>query len=354
VTADPAGGDGVSAGTDQEDGVRAELLLHSLAALREIVLPALELAGARRIVEVGGELGGFTAHLVRRAAAAGGHVDVVDPAPSEALDAFARSTPGVSLVRRPSPAALRELPLADAYVLDGDHNYVTVSGELSAIGELAHDAEFPLVILHDVGWPCARRDQYYRPDALPSDAIHPYSYEGGVVPESSGIVDGGFSGAGEFAYAIEEGGPRNGVLTAVDDFRAERATLAFVRVPSVFGLGLLFDSQASYAPELSRSLAWCDESPFLERLERNRMALYLRLHDVGRERDTAVAERDRARQALADLRATIGALADSRSVRVADAVLVPARIGRAWGGLGRVLRDLAGEVPPEGDRDPAG
>lgn len=346
---------------DRDDGVRTELLLHSLAALREVALPALDLADARHVVEVGGEAGGFTLHLARRAARVGGHVDVVDPAPSAELEAFVRETPDLDLVRRASPEALRDLAPADAYVLDGDHNYATVAGELATIREVAADRRFPLVLLHDVGWPCARRDQYYRPEALPADAVHPYRYDRGVTPESAGMVDGGFSGAGEFAYAAREGGPRNGVLTALDDFRAEHPYLSFVRVPSVFGLGVLFDHDAPYADALARELAWCDESPLLARLEDNRVALYLRLHDVLRELATVARQRDEARAALEDLRSALRALGDSRTVRAVDALARPvgALRGRARGrgsGLAAMLHDLA-DPPRAGTGDlerPAG
>jgi hypothetical protein len=324
------------------DGERAPLLLHSLAALREVVLPALDAAAARHVVEVGGEVGGFTAHLVARARDVGGRVDVVDPTPAPELVELERSSDVLHLVRRPSPEALTEIDRADAYLLDGDHNYATVIGELDAIRSGAADDVFPLVVVHDVGWPCARRDQYYRPEALPADAVHPHTYDRGVRPDSRGVVDGGFSGAGEFAYALEEGGPRNGVLTAVEDFRAEHPNLAFVRVPCVFGLGVLFDADAPYADELARRLAWCDENPLLARLEENRLALYLRVHDVLRDLDAVVEERDEARAALEQLRAAVRALADSRTIRAIDAVQRPTRVLRPdRPGVRRLLHEVA-------------
>jgi Methyltransferase domain len=310
------------------DGERAPLLLHSLAALREIVLPALDAAAARHVVEVGGEVGGFTAHLVARAQGNGGRVDVVDPAPAAELTDLARTSDVLHLVRRPSPGALAEIGHADAYLLDGDHNYATVLGELEAIRSSSGEGVFPLVVVHDVGWPCARRDQYYRPEALPTGAVHAHTYDAGVHPDSPGVVHGGFSGAGEFAYALEEGGPRNGVLTAVEDFLADQPNLVFVRVPCIFGLGVLSDAASPYADELARRLAWCDENPLLARLEENRLALYLKVHDVLRDLDAVAAERDEARAALEELRAAVRALADSRTIRAIDAMQRPTRVLR--------------------------
>jgi SAM-dependent methyltransferase len=334
-------------GADLGDGVRTELLLHSLAALREIVLPVLDAVGARRIVEVGGEIGGFTEHLARRAARGGGHVLVVDPSPSEALETFARTADEVELVRTASPAALREVPPADAYVLDGDHNYVTVAGELDAIRSVAPDGALPLVVLHDVGWPCARRDQYYRPEALPPEAVHPHSYERGVSPDSPGLVDGGFSGAGEFAYASEEGGPRNGVLTAVDDFLEAHEGHRFVRVPCIFGLGILYRADAPYAGMLDALLSWCDENELLARLEANRVALYLRVNDVARDLDVARRQRDQAIAELESLRQEIRSVAGSRRLRLADAIPAPSRSGQR-ARLRDILCELADGTPPQG------
>src|SRR5262245_50245845 len=148
--------------------------------MREVILPALDTTGARRVVEVGGEDGGFTTHLAERAAANGGHVAIVDPAPSPELERMVAGRPELALVREASPAALHTIAeqdgVADAYVLDGDHNYETVSGELAAVFDAAGTG-YPLAVLHDIGWPWARRDLYYAPDALPPATVHPHTYE---------------------------------------------------------------------------------------------------------------------------------------------------------------------------------
>ena len=94
---------------DAADGERAPLLLHSLATIREVILPALDTAGARRVVEIGGEDGGFTTHLAERAAANDGHVDIVDPAPSPELERMVAAAPALDLVREASPAALHTI-----------------------------------------------------------------------------------------------------------------------------------------------------------------------------------------------------------------------------------------------------
>ena len=52
-------------------------------------------------------------------------------------------------------------------IIDGDHNYWTVSEELRLIGERAAGADLPLLLFHDVCWPHARRDDYFDAEQIP-------------------------------------------------------------------------------------------------------------------------------------------------------------------------------------------
>jgi hypothetical protein len=166
-------------------------------------------------------------------------------------------------------------------VIDGDHNYWTVSRELEHADRTAREAGRPtLVILHDVSWPCARRDQYYAPEALPDDAVHPHSFELGRRPGVEEAVEGAFRGRGSFAIALREGGPRNGVLTAIEDFLDGRDDLRFVHIPVIFGVGVLFDRTAPYASALEELLAPYDGNPLLAKLEENRLDLFLKVVEL--------------------------------------------------------------------------
>src|SRR5919198_4818841 len=186
------------------------LLLHSLGEFRDLVLACLEVVRPRTVVEVGGEGGTFTAALGEWAQGAGARVRCVEPAPSDAVRELPARFPGLELVEARSPEALRSFEPCDVYVLDGDHNHWTVLNELRTIAE--HARSEPLVILHDVGWPCARRDFYYAPEALPAEAVRPHSFSDGAVPGRSELIHrGGYRGAGQMALATEEGGPGNGV-----------------------------------------------------------------------------------------------------------------------------------------------
>ena len=292
------------------------LLLHSLATLRALLLGCLEAAGARRICEIGSEAGGTTRLLLGRAEDGEGWVWSVDPHPPSRLDRLAREGAPLTVVRGRSPAALADVPACDAYVIDGDHNHHVVSAELS---EIARRAPGALVILHDCAWPWARRDLYYDPASLPAGAVHAHSFERGVIPGEEGLVDGGFRGQGSFAVAEREGGERNGVLTAVEDHLADHEELAFALVPSVFGMGVLYPREASWAPAVRALLEPWDRNELLAALERNRIELYLRVLELQDELARSAARHDRVvasyeRRAAADA-AELGAL---RLARAAD------------------------------------
>ena len=267
------------------------LLLHSLSELREIWVPLLEIAGVCSATEIGSE-SGVTSELLIEAihAAGGGRLVIVDPG---ALEVSAPDDVQRTLVRGYSPAALEGLEPTDAYLIDGDHNYWTVSRELAAIAAATAGREtFPLLLMNDVSWPAARRDQYYAPEGLPGDGVLPHSYELGAVPGQTRLQASGFRGEGSFAYAIEEGGPRNGVLTAVEDFLAGRPDLELHLVAPVFGLGVIIDAAATWAPAARAALAPYAGSAFLARLERNRTELFAKLiemQDLYREQDKRIA-----------------------------------------------------------------
>ncbi|MPZ88546.1 MAG: class I SAM-dependent methyltransferase [Nitriliruptorales bacterium] len=267
------------------------LLLHSLAEFQDLILPALEAVRPRAIVEVGSETGANAKVLVDWAGVHGAVLHSVDPEPADDLVKLAAVTEHLHVVAEYSPEALPGIGPADAYLLDGDHNHSTVTRELDTIDEVCD--RFPLVILHDVGWPCGRRDQYYAPDRLPADRVHPHSWDEGVTPDNPGTVRGGFRGEGAFAAARHEGGPANGVLTAVEDFRERRPGLAYHQVPSVFGLGILYPEDAHFAGAVRDLFDPYDRHPLLERLERNRLELYLRVIALQDEMAGRVGQQDR-------------------------------------------------------------
>jgi hypothetical protein len=282
---------------------------HSLAQLAEIVVPCLDAAGARSVVEVGAFAGTLTRVLADWAEWAGARVTAIDPAPQPDLEQLARDREALQLVRETSFEAIPRIAPPDAVIVDGDHNHFTVSTELRLIEERAGEAGLPLLLFHDVCWPHGRRDDYFAPEAIPAEHRAPLAGgDGGLYPGDRGLRPGGLPYP---RSAAREGGPGNGVLTAVEDFLAGRKGVRLAVVPAFFGLGVVWRLDAPWAGELSRILDPYDRNPVLERLEANRVRQLA-------ERHVRAAEAELARQRQARQEELLARLADSSAFSVAE------------------------------------
>jgi len=261
------------------------LLIHSMAEFASIIQPTLEAAKVESVTEIGSEFGGMSRILADHCANAGGTLTCIDPSPASDFADWAAAHEAVRHIARPSLDVIAEMDAPDAWVIDGDHNYFTVLHELRAIDAVMASGGQPmLAFLHDVSWPCARRDTYYAPDRIPAEWRHPHSYDHGVTLDSDAAVpDRGFRGAGQFSVALKAGGPRNGVLTAVEDYLAaadsDERPLCYVHVPAVFGLGIIFDAGADWAQEIANLLMPYHQNDLIARLEENRLRNYLKVID---------------------------------------------------------------------------
>src|SRR5579875_3598999 len=254
---------------------------HSLANLAELWVAALDAAQARSVVEVGAYAGDTTRILLDWAAGAGARVVAIDPEPQA------------------------ELERCDAVILDGDHNYHTVSEELRLLEQ--RGSQLPLVICHDACWPHGRRDAYYDIEQIPAERRQPTVELGHLFPGDPGIHDGGLLFF-HHRLAVREGGPGNGVLTAIEDFVHARPELELAVVPAFFGLAVVWPRSAAYAPELAAALAPYREHPVIARLEANRVLNLARWEAersrVERERQRLQARGDTASELLARLLAS--------------------------------------------------
>ena len=242
----------------------------SLAQSAELMLGCLDVAGVRSVVEIGAFAGDLTRVLVAWAGERGARVSAIDPSPQPELLALDEAHPQLRLIRATSLASLSSIPLPDAVVIDGDHNHYTVSEELRLLGDRVPGCDLPLLLFHDVCWPHGRRDDYYAPEQIPGDRRRPVAGDaGGLFPGEPGLRPRG--GLPYPRSATREGGARNGVLTAVEDFVAGRDELRIAVVPAFFGLGVVWHREASWSEELDRLLRPWDGNPMLERLEANRV-----------------------------------------------------------------------------------
>lgn len=263
------------------------LLLHSMSAFREFFKVIFAAREITTVVEVGVESGQVSSVYAELGASM---VHCVEPTPTDELRAALGENPKLKLVERPSPEALSELPVADLYVLDGDHNYATAHAELVWIMKNAPDA---VVALHDVLWPWSRRDLYYQPSLLTAEDTHPAT-EDGVTVWHDDVTAAGFTGEGAFTVATRAGGERNGVLTAVEDALAEGGGDWLLEiVPAIFGMGVMVRKGAPGAAKILKALQPYTSSKLLATMENNRIALYTRVLQLQYEVETHRANTNR-------------------------------------------------------------
>ena len=251
---------------ERDPGGWCASLLHNA----ETLLGCLDAVEARSVAEVGAFMGELTRLLMLWSDTVGGRVLAIDPLPHADLEQLERERDDLTLIRETSHQALVHVALTDAIILDGDHNYYTLAEELRIIWQRAQedDRQIPLLLLHDVGWPHARRDDYYTPERIPQEHRQPIAPDRSVYPDEAGTQ---YSGLPYRFPAAREGGPRNGVLTAAEDFAAEHAQLHLAIVPAFFGLGVIWDTGSPHAAALERVVGAWDRNPVLQRLERNRV-----------------------------------------------------------------------------------
>lgn len=203
----------------------------------DVTKPFIQEMGYRQLCEVGAQFGENTGRMLELP---GVHVTVVDPC----LDAdLAERMDGSGRVDMRKGLSLEVLPQLegpfDCILLDGDHNWYTVFHELKEIHGSGLLVDGGTILVHDVAWPYARRDMYFQPETVPEAYRQPCARKG-IVPGQPVLAEEGGVNA-DLCNAVREGGPRNGVLTAVEDFLGEHGSeYTFRRLELQYGLGFLF------------------------------------------------------------------------------------------------------------------
>jgi hypothetical protein len=131
----------------------------------------------------------------------------------------------------------------DCILIDGDHNWYTVFNELRIIHERNLLKQEGTILLHDVTWPYGRRDMYYQPDTIPEQFKHPYQKMGMLYGKSNLAT----TGINSHHYnALHSDGPRNGILTAIEDFlNSYKRNYSFFYLKSQNGLGFIYKRKGS-------------------------------------------------------------------------------------------------------------
>jgi hypothetical protein len=244
-----------------------------------VIRPILEVAQPDVVVEVGAAAGAHTRRLARFCRSRAITLHVVDPAPRFEPSELGDEADGFVFHKGRSLDVLPDLGPVDVALIDGDHNWYTVSHELELLQEtaLAAGRPTPIVLCHDVCWPYGRRDAYYEPAAIPAEYRQPWE-RAGILPGKSDLVPGRGINAG-FANAKREGGPRNGVMTAIEDFvRTAGEPMESTVLPELHGLAIVAPrSRLDADSRLTRAIArWgtaegrADLAPLVEK-ERRRL-----------------------------------------------------------------------------------
>lgn len=208
----------------------------------DVVAPLILAAAPRRVVEIGALRGDSTVRLLRTLAC-DSELHVIDPSPQFEPDAHQREFAGRYVFHEAlSLDVLPALGAVDVALIDGDHNWYTVFHELRMLHDAAERAgePGPLCLLHDVAWPYGRRDGYYDRNNIPVEHQHP-SARRGMERGRSELLDS--SGVNPHIWnALHEGGPRNGVRTAFEDFAAsDPDRFATAILDDYVGLGIIVD-----------------------------------------------------------------------------------------------------------------
>lgn len=201
-----------------------------------IIKPVIKMVGAQSVLEIGAQNGYTTQKLIEYMDSIEGKIHSIDPYPNFDYGTWERDSKsefkmhlGLSL------EVLPQLPAFDVYLIDGDHNWYTVYNELKVISASCKEKDV-IIILHDIGWPYARRDLYYNPDNIPEKFRNDYEKKG-IKYGYDTLQEGGING--ELYNAIACNTPQNGVLTAIEDFISAEPNYEFANIDCCNGLGII-------------------------------------------------------------------------------------------------------------------
>ncbi len=183
-----------------------------------VIAPLLRAAAPTCVVEIGALRGDTTVSLLE-SLGSDTRLHVIDPVPQFDPAEHERRFRGQYVFHR--DVSLRVLPTlepVDVALIDGDHNWYTVYNELKALRSQAQatDRPAPVFVLHDVAWPYGRRDGYYAPEQIPDEFRQPNAQLGLERGNPGLCAQGGLNA--HVWNAEHEGGQRNGVRTALEDF----------------------------------------------------------------------------------------------------------------------------------------
>jgi len=235
---------------------------------KTILLPIIEKIKAKHIVEIGCDTGKNTINILEYCSKNNAKLSAIDPVPKFDVKSWKlKYGPLFNFYQELSLNALPLIKNYDVVLIDGDHNWYTVYNELKIIEKTCKDNSFPIIFLHDIGWPYGRRDLYYNPENIPLAYRQPYK-KLGILPNQSSLTNEG--GLNKYLYnSIYENNLKNGVLTAIEDFISERdGELYFEKVDAFHGLGIIVNERNKWVFDIIRN----NYKQILQSLEQERVS----------------------------------------------------------------------------------
>ncbi|WED42829.1 glycosyltransferase [Legionella cardiaca] len=257
-------------------------LLHSLKNFKELILRILNHAQVKTIVVIGVEAGHFLKELCHYAVTVNGKVIAIDPTLSDEFigqfttdfTKYFEAFRGTSKFFFATNQGNRSWGTT-AFLVDGDHNFATVSFELEAINNFyLKNKTLPLIFLHDTGWPFGHRDLNYTQGVAPLNYTQAQATVGlGVGLEHPIPYKGSNFAICDASLALREGGEENGVMAAIEAFIQTYEDYTTWHVPLIFGLNIIIPkSLTSYNEIANWIIPWT--SGLLANIEKNRLEMY--------------------------------------------------------------------------------
>lgn len=240
---------------------------------RKVIQPVLLEKDLKNIVYIG-SAGDLLNEILEYCKGINGFLHFVNPATPLKLNELNEKCG--EIFRHYPDLSLSVLPLIknyDAVIINGDHNWYTVYHELKIIEKKVNNEGIsPIIFIHDIGWPYGRRDSYSDPDNIPLAYKQAYK-KSGLLPQQMTLDD---SGLNSHRYnAVYENNPRNGVLTAIEDFIEESSIVSsFYEIPSFNGLGILSFGETLHINLLQNRALFLE---LLEDLEKKRIELEMEI-----------------------------------------------------------------------------
>lgn len=258
---------------------------------KSIIHPIIKLIQAKHIIEIGSDEGRNTKNILDYCTKYNACLTSIDPSPNFSIEQFKlKYTVNFNFIKSLSLEALPKLDTYDAILIDGDHNWYTVYNELKVIEKNFKDGtSFPLIFLHEVNWPYARRDRYYNPKTIPKEYIQYYEKLGIDPQEETLVKDRGLNS--DFFNAYFSNTPKNGVLTAIEDFICEsNFEFTFMKIPLFNGLGILFIKNLELEKKINEIIS---NSNLFQLIENELIETQISLNNAQSAKNSYIAENNR-------------------------------------------------------------